>query len=83
MTNSDNSKFIVDLNNKIKCYEEFVDKLKSANLYLTRCSEEYPGRIERLYTDGSIELCPKDTSLMEARVQQREDTQKAGLLGVI
>tara|TARA_R110001606_G_scaffold320519_1_gene467421 strand:+ start:248 stop:499 length:252 start_codon:yes stop_codon:yes gene_type:complete len=83
MTNSDNSNFLVDLNNKIESDEDFVDKLKSANLYLTLCSEEYPGRIERLYPDGSVELCPIGMTLMEARVQQREDAQKAGLSGII
>jgi hypothetical protein len=83
MKNLDKNKFIENLYNDTGLDEDFAKKLKAANLYLTAYSEEYPGRIEKVYPDGRIELCPIGMTLMEARVQQREDAQKAGLSGII
>lgn len=83
MSNSDNKVFIKNLHNKIDADEDFAKKLKDANLYLTAYSEEYPGRVEKVYPDGKIELCPIGMTLIEARVQQRIDSKKAGLSGII
>jgi hypothetical protein len=84
MNKDNNQEFIINLGNPT--FDEnknLVSEIKQANLYVTRYSKEHAGRIEKLFIDGTVELLPSHTSLLEARKQQREDSIKAGLSGII
>ncbi len=79
MINTNNTEFINKISNDVESDEELASKLKATNLYLTRHSKYFPGRVEKVQSDGRSELCPIGMTLMDARVQQRVDSQKAGL----
>ena len=83
--NKDNSpEFIINLSNPtFGENKDLVSEIKQANLYVTTYSKEHTGRIEKIFPDGTIELLPPHISILEARRQQREDSIKAGLSGII